>query len=133
MPRHGLRAHSGDAVAVVDLAWPTVPGASLLRLGRIVRVLRIFRRLRSLRVIVGALAASLLPVANALAIMALVTCVYAILGTQLYRAAAPEIFGDFTASLLTVRRVRGHAPSPCFSARLMMTRETIWNSELEAC
>ncbi len=84
------------------MAFPSVPGISLLRMARILRVLRIFNRLRSLRAIINALAASILPVGNALCVMALVTSVYAILGTQLYRDADADLFGDFSSSLFTV-------------------------------
>ena len=99
----GLSEGGGGAVSVLDLAVPNIPGISLLRLFRILRVLRIFNRLRSLRAIVNALTASILPVSNAFAVMALITSVYAILGASLYGAAAPPLFGDFTSSLYTVR------------------------------
>ena len=89
-------------MSILDLAYPSIPGISLLRLARILRVLRIFNRLRSLRAIINALTASILPVGNAFSVMALVTSVYSIVGSQLFGAADPSLFGDFTTSLYTV-------------------------------
>ena len=106
----GLAGDRARAVSILDLTYPSIPGISLLRLARILRVLRIFNRLRSLRAIINALTASMLPVGNAFCVMALVTSVYSIVGSQLYGDADPSTFGDFSTALFTVTGFAGSGP-----------------------
>ena len=75
---------------------------TVLRILRIFRVFRIFARLRSLRMLIKALTVSLLPVGNALFVVVLCICVYAILGVNLYGDILPEYFDNFSISMLTV-------------------------------
>jgi hypothetical protein len=67
---------------VASLVLVDLPGISVLRLMRTLRVLRLFSKLRSLRMLINALAASLVPVGNALVILVLILVIYAILGVQ---------------------------------------------------
>ena len=60
------------------LLFPDTPGISHLRTVRVLRVLRLFARVRSLRLIIIALASSVVPVLNAMVLMALVTSIFAI-------------------------------------------------------
>ena len=89
-------------MSVASLIFTNLPGISVLRLLRTFRVLRLFNRLRSLRVLINALASSLLPVGNAFLMVVLVYVVYAILGVQLFSQKSPEQFGSFGISAWTV-------------------------------
>ena len=94
-------------VTVILLAFGVMdaPSAKLLRLLRLGRVVRIFRSLKSLQKLLAAVSSSILPVCNAFVILVIIAAVYAVLGTQLFRARSPEYFGDFLASLFTMFQV----------------------------
>ena len=69
------------------------------------RVLRLFARVRSLRLIIIALASSVVPVLNAMVLMALVTSIFAILGQSLFGESDPELFWNYSTSLLTMFQI----------------------------
>ena len=73
-----------------------------LRLFRAFRVLRIFGRLKEIRSIMSGIACSLMPVSNAFAIVALVMCVYAIVGVQLFHTQQHDAFGNFAKAIYTI-------------------------------
>ena len=73
-----------------------------LRLFRAFRVLRIFGRLKEIRSIMSGIACSLVPVSNAFAIVALVMCVYAIVGVQLFHTQQHDAFGNFAKAIYTI-------------------------------
>ena len=72
---------------------------------RAFRVLRLFGRLESLRQIITSLTSSIIPVANAFLIMALVTSIYAILAVNFYACRQPEYFGSFSRALFTLFQI----------------------------
>mmetsp|Transcript_16679 Transcript_16679/g.55540 ORF Transcript_16679/g.55540 Transcript_16679/m.55540 type:complete len:677 (-) Transcript_16679:706-2736(-) len=82
-----------------------IPSVKVFRLIRVFRVARIFRRLKSLNRIISALACAVLPVANSFLILALVTCIWAALGTQFFRFRHEPMFGSFSKSLFTMFQV----------------------------
>ena len=55
--------------------------------------------------IINALVASLIPVLNSFVILLLVTCIWAILGTQLFHEANDVEFGTFVDSLYSMFQV----------------------------
>ena len=65
-------------------------------------MLRLFNKLRSLRILINALATSILPVFNAFLIVILIYVVYAILGVELFADRNPQRFGTFISSAWTV-------------------------------
>jgi hypothetical protein len=85
---------------MVDVA----PGLSTLRVLRAFRVLRVVGRFKELRNLTTALLAAVIPVLNSFVIVLLVTCIYAILGTDFYgqRENGMPLFGTFTTSLWTM-------------------------------
>jgi hypothetical protein len=74
----------------------------VVRLLRVVRVLRLFKRLHSLNMIIYAISRSLIPVAESLFILLVVTACFAILATHQYRERSPEFFHHFSVSFFTM-------------------------------
>ena len=112
---HSLPEFAGSSWNVFDLVVVVVSLVSLfssslgsatavrsLRLFRAFRVLRIFGRLHDIRNILAGIAYSLVPVSNAFAILALVMCVYAIVGVQLFHEQQKDAFGNFGVALYTI-------------------------------
>lgn len=93
------------AVSLVGLFVSSGAGGgafTVLRIMRVFRVVRVFKRLASVRLIISALASSVIPVSNAFFIMILATSIWAILGVNLFSEKAPHQFGNFGAAFLTV-------------------------------
>ena len=95
---------------VVMICWlafssDDVPNVSLLRLLRVFRVVRLFRGLASLRLIIHALAMSMVPVMHACSIFLLTTAIYATIATGLFKETSPELFGKFSTSAFTMFQV----------------------------
>eukprot|EP00960_Hanusia_phi_P000654 16901-Hanusia_phi.AAC.3 len=90
------------ALSLLTVLASSIPSFKVLRLVRVFRVARIFRKLKSLNRIITALASAVLPVANSFLILALVTCIWAALGTHFFRFRSDEYFGNFARSLFTV-------------------------------
>ena len=92
-------------VSVVALGLDGVPGISILRLLRVFRVLRLFPRLKSLRVIINAMTAAIVPCMNAVMVLVLFTCIYAVIAVSLFAVStsSPQIgrctclFGELDA------------------------------------
>ena len=66
------------------------------------KLVRLFRKLKKLRMLINALASSIVPVLNAFAILLLITTVYAVVATDLYREADPVHFANFSESLFSL-------------------------------
>jgi len=82
-------------ISLVSLAENDIPGINVLRLLRAFRVLRLFGRLGAQRRIINAISSSALPVVNALIIVVLVMCIYAIMGVEFF--GTPEEQGGWGA------------------------------------
>jgi hypothetical protein len=91
--------------SLVTLAFPNVPGVNHLRTARVLRVMRLFGRVRSLRLVVIAIAASLIPVLNAMVILGVVSSIFAILGQSLFAETDPELFATYSSSMLTMFQI----------------------------
>eukprot|EP00960_Hanusia_phi_P058911 764013-Hanusia_phi.AAC.1 len=92
-------------VSLTVLFAPGMPMLKPLRLVRVFRVARLFRKLRSLNRIITALVSALIPVANSMVILLLVTSIWSALGTHLFHERSPEYFGNFTSALFTMIQV----------------------------
>ncbi len=88
-------------MSLLQASWP---GLTVLRILRVFRVLRIFSRLQSLRMIVRSLTTAIPALLSALAVVFLISCVYTILGVQLFKNEGIVFFQDFSSSFLTVTR-----------------------------
>lgn len=89
-------------VSVVGLFTTGGSAFTVIRIMRVFRVLRVGNRLASVRLIIKALAAAVVPVANAFFIMLIATSIWAILGVSMFDKRNPEHFGNFGASFFTV-------------------------------
>jgi hypothetical protein len=80
-------------ISVAGLIKEGLPAISVLRLFRVLKMIRLFRSLTQLRIMIDALYSAVLPVVNAFMLLLLVSTIYAIVGTDLFRDLAPEYFG----------------------------------------
>jgi len=76
----GIPHHFYAASALVFLDGD-LPAVNALRLVRVFKMVRLFRKLTSLRILINALASSVVPVLYSFSILVLVISVYAILAT----------------------------------------------------
>ena len=90
------------SVTLISLSPASLPGIKFLRLIRAFRVLRIFARLASLRMLISALTASFLPVANAIIIVLLVVAIFSVLGVSFFNETDPAHFRTFAQSMFTM-------------------------------
>eukprot|EP00960_Hanusia_phi_P024373 717993-Hanusia_phi.AAC.5 len=93
------------ALSLIAVLATGIPSLKVLRLVRIFRVARVFRKLKSLNRIITALASAVVPVTNSFIILALVTCIWAALGTHFFSARSEAFFGTFSRSLFTMFQV----------------------------
>jgi len=77
-----------------------IPAVKIIRVLRAFRVVRVFKRLTSLRMIVLALGASMVPVANTFFVLLLATAIYAILGVGIFSDF--EEFQNFSMAFFTM-------------------------------
>ena len=91
-------------ISIISLAVPSLPALNVLRLIRIFKMVRLFRKLTSLRILIHALSSSVIPVINSFVLLLLVSSVYAVVATDLFRNES-ELFADFTKSLFTLFQI----------------------------
>lgn len=97
------------AVVAISLA-PSTGNLSVLRALRVLRVLRLISTVDSMRRVVGGLVQAIPGMGTILVLLLLVFYVFAVIGTNLYGATNPELFGDLGAaaySLLQVMTLEG--------------------------
>jgi hypothetical protein len=105
---------------------------SVLRIARVLKMVKLFRSLNQLRIMIDALSSAVLPVLNAFVLVALVSSIYAIVGTDLFQDLAPEYFGNFSTSLFTF--VECATESWAVAAReIMHNPESTLSQPLVAC
>ena len=80
-------------ISIAGLIKEDLPAISVLSLFRVLKMVRLFRSLTQLRIMIDALYSAILPVVNAFMLLLLVSTIYAIVGTDLFRDLAPEYFG----------------------------------------
>ena len=77
----------------------------IFRMFRALRALRMMKRLEKLRVIVQALLSALPSVGWVVALLMIIYYVFAVIGTNLFAATAPETFGTLWKSLYTLFQI----------------------------
>ena len=92
-------------VSLLSLFMEDLPGAQVLKLMRCFRVFRLFKRIPSLRQIIVALYSSIPPMANAFALVCMVTAIYAIMAVTFFSSVADDEFGDFFKAMFTMFQV----------------------------
>src|SRR5262245_62577369 len=81
---------------------PATESFSVLRALRILRVLRLITAIPTLKRVVAGLLASLPGMTSILFLIALIYYVFAVMGTKLFGADSPELFGSLGRSLYTL-------------------------------
>ena len=82
-----------------------LPDAKLLRLLRLGRMVRMMQSFKSLHKLIVGIQSSVPSVCNAAAILISVACVYAVIGTHLFKERSEEYFGNFSRALFTMFQV----------------------------
>jgi voltage-gated sodium channel len=88
-------------VSITSLAFPELPGISVLRLFRAFRVFRLFKRVKSLRLIIVGVIMSLPGVMNAFIVLLLFMCIWAIMGVDFFGDDFVDEYGNFYVACLT--------------------------------
>ena len=73
-----------------------------LRIVRVLRAVRLLNKAGSLKMIVQAMFASIIPVANSFVLLTLITSIYATMGVNLFGDSHPELFGYFSTGMFTM-------------------------------
>ena len=88
-----------------------MPAVNVLRLIRVFKMVRLFRRLMALRELINALSSSVVPVLYSFVILILISSIYAVLATDLFRprgehdTETSRMFSTFSSSLFTLFQV----------------------------
>eukprot|EP00961_Rhodomonas_salina_P210968 2848985-Rhodomonas_salina.3 len=93
------------SVSVTTLFVKDSAGYDVFRLFRMFRLVRILHRFKKLNRLINAISSSILPVCNTLAVLLIITAVYALVGVDLWGIRDPEGFGRFTTAFLTMLQV----------------------------
>lgn len=94
-----------DFVVTAIALVPATGSLSALRALRVLRVLRLVSTLPQLRAVVTGLLRAIPGLSSIAGLLCLVLYVAAIIATNLYREASPELFGTLAASLLTLFQI----------------------------
>ena len=88
-----------------------MPAVNVLRLIRVFKMVRLFRKLTALRVLINALSSSVVPVLYSFVILILISSIYSVLATDLFRpqgeynSETSFMFSTFSSSLFTLFQV----------------------------
>ena len=88
-----------------------MPTVNVLRLIRVFKMVRLFRKLTALRVLINALSSSVVPVLYSFVILILISSIYSVLATDLFRpqgeynSETSFMFSTFSSSLFTLFQV----------------------------
>ncbi len=94
-----------DFAVVAITILPTSGNLSVIRSLRILRVIRLINIIPSMRRVVTGLLMALPGMGSIMALLALLLYVFAVMATNLYGAAFPEMFGTLGASTFTLFQV----------------------------
>ncbi|HHX84639.1 MAG TPA: ion transporter [Actinomycetales bacterium] len=105
-PRFFLSGWNVFDTLVVGIALvPAAQGLQVLRSLRVLRVLRMLSTIKNLRDIVEAIGRALSGMAWTSLLLLLVFYVFGVIGTELFRDAQPEFFGDLGRTMYTLFQV----------------------------
>ncbi len=93
------------SIIVLSLVPAVGPFAVVARMARLMRVLRLISAMPELRLIVNTLVRSIPGMLNIVAVMSVLTYIYAILGFHLFHEHDPEHWSNLGVSLLSLFRV----------------------------
>ena len=88
-----------------------MPAVNVLRLIRVFKMVRLFRKLTALRVLINALSSSVVPVLYSFVILILISSIYSVLATDLFRprgeydTETSHMFSTFSSSLFSLFQV----------------------------
>ena len=88
-----------------------MPAVNVLRLIRVFKMVRLFRKLTALRVLINTLSFSVVPVLYSFVILILISSIYSVLATDLFRpqgeynSETSFMFSTFSSSLFTLFQV----------------------------
>ncbi len=80
-------------ISIAGLIKEDLPAISVLCLFRVLKMVRLFRSLTQLRIMIDTLYPVMLSVVSAFMLLVLVSTIYSIVGTDLFRDLTPENFG----------------------------------------
>lgn len=89
-------------ISLLSVAFPDLPGISVLRLFRAFRVVRLFKRIETLRIIIAGILASLPGVFNAFAVTSILMSIWAIMGVDFFSAYMDDHFGTYIKAMFTM-------------------------------
>lgn len=107
-------------ISIMSLAAPNIPGGATLKLARTFRVFRLFKRIRSMRRIMASLIHALPAMANAYALLILLSAIYAILGVNLFRSVRQR------ALLLPEPSCSADSGTPCRMMQSLVSAVVGW-------
>ena len=82
-----------------------MPAVNVLRLIRVFKMVRLFRKLTALRVLINALSSSVVPVLYSFVILILISSIYSVLATDLFRPRGE--YDTETSHMLKFSQSRG--------------------------
>jgi len=101
-------------------------GLAALRAFRVLRVLRVITVIPRMRVVVSALLDSIPGISSVGVVLALIVYVFAVIGSNLYGAGHPELFGNVFQSMYTLFQVMTLEGWPDIAGRVSQTHERSW-------
>ncbi|WP_020576269.1 ion transporter [Actinopolymorpha alba] len=115
-----------DLVVVSTAIIPATNVFSVLRMLRILGLARLVSVVSSLRRVVSAMLAAIPGIGSTIAMLVVALYSGALLGTQLFRDAAPEYFGDLEHSLFTMFEIMTVENWPSVAGPIMEKHPTAW-------
>lgn len=115
-----------DLVIVGIALVPAAGPFTVLRTLRVLRILRLVSRVPAMRRVVSGLLAAIPGMAAIAALLALVLYVAGVMGTELFRDAAPEYFGDLWTTLFTLFQTMTGEAWPDVARTVMDEQPLAW-------
>jgi voltage-gated sodium channel len=94
-----------DTIVIAIALLPATGALSVLRSLRVLRVLRLVTAIPSLKRVVGGLISAVPGMGSIMLLMVIIYYVFAVMGTKLFGATAPEQFGSLGATTYTLFQV----------------------------
>lgn len=115
-----------DIVIVAISVIAATSGLVALRAFRVLRVLRVITVIPRMRIVVSALLDSLPGIASVGVVLTLIIYVFAVIASNLYGGAHPDLFGDVFASMYTLFQVMTLEGWPDIAAQVAETHTRSW-------
>lgn len=115
-----------DIVIVTISVIAATSGLAALRAFRVLRVLRVITVIPRMRIVVSALLDSLPGIASVGVVLTLIIYVFAVIASNLYGGAHPDLFADVFASMYTLFQVMTLEGWPDIAAQVAETHSRSW-------